>query len=233
MRFLLFTVLCAFVGTLAKAEPIKLVIDVSDSNGGSFRAHIVFVGDLAFEYGPVLTASPDATFELVSDSWIEGDSGTRITLAQAQEWAEASRIKARASLDRVTDPGQRAFAEELLSPSFVISKAPGRLHLKSRFLGYSASEPLEIPTTIRRQIFAFDVLNAFRKAMVLRQTPPFVQLEVTRVLREEAFLPGLLVTDITTPNGSVRVTIRYSISSLTPEEKEKLPNRTAQPTTGS
>ena len=215
-------ILCATMVTIAKAAPLKLAITISDSNGSSFTANIVFHGDRALEYGPELSASPDASFDLASDSWTEGESGTRITLAQAREWAEVSRTKARGSMERMSNSDQRAFIEDLLSPSFIVTKSAGRVHLKSRFLNYTASEALEVDSMTMKQIFAFDVLNAYRKAMVLRQTPPFTQLEVTRVLSEEAIIPGLLVTDITTPKGSVRVTIRYSVSALTPEEEAKM-----------
>lgn len=210
------------MATMAKAAPLKLAMTVSDSNGSFFMANLVFDGDTVLEYGPDLSGNPVAEFDLASNSWSESESGARITLAQAREWAEESRTRARSSMERMAHAGQRTFMEELISPSFVTSRSAGGIHLKSRFLRYTASEPLEVDAIIRERFFAFDVLNAYRKAMVLRQTPPFTQLAVARILREEAIMPGLLVTDITTPNGSVRVTTRYRVSALTPEEKAKI-----------
>lgn len=213
---------CALIGVTSNAAPLKLSLVMTDSNDNSFGAQIVFDEQYAFEYGVELSDRPGATFDLAANTWTDGGSGTRITLAQAEAWAEASRTKSRRTIEQMTDPGEKAFTEELLWPKFVVSNSEGTIHLKSHSLSYSASEPLQIESVMRNQIFAYDVLNAYRKAMVLGRTPPFPQLELTRILREKGFFPGLLTMDLTTPNGTVRVTIRYSVSALTPDEEAKI-----------
>lgn len=205
---------------MAESAPWRLAITVSDSNGGTFGASLVFDGNIVSEFGPDPSTAPLATFNLASREWVEGGSGQRVTLAQAREWAEKSKARALVSMERMTDALERAFLQALLAPSFEVSESAGEIQLKSRFLRYTASEPLAISKDVKKQIYAFDELNAFRKAMVLRQTP-FMQLEVTRLLREKGVLPGLLVAEITTPNGNVRVMTRYTVIELSQEEQEK------------
>lgn len=220
MRYIVCLFFVAF-GVIAEAAPWKLVITVSDSNGGSFGANLVFDGNIVSEFGPDASTAPLATYNLLSHEWVEGGSGQRVTLAQAREWAEETKARSLVSMERLTDVLQRAFLQELLAPSFAVSESADGIQLKSRFLNYAASEFLAISNEVKKQIYAFDELNAFRKAMVLRQMPPFTQLEVTRVLREKGVIPSLLVTEITTPNGSVRVTTRYTIIDLSLEAQEK------------
>lgn len=218
----LIALFCALIGISSNAAPLKLSLVMSDSNGNSFGAQIVFDEGYAYEYGVELSDQPYTIFDLAANSWTDGESANRITLSQAQAWAEASRTKSRKTIEQITDPSERAFTEELLWPTFAVSSSLETIHLKSHSISYSASEPLQIDSATRNQIFAYDVLNAYRKAMVLRKAPPFPQLEVTRILREKGVFPGLLTMDLSTPNGSVRVTIRYSLSALTPDEEAKI-----------
>ena len=208
---------------IAHAAPVKLAITVTDPSGDTLGANIVFTDAVAYEYGPEITPVPLATFNLTAPGWSESRSGKHVTLAQARDWAATSKTQALASMDRLTNADQRAFLQGLLSPQFEVGETTAGIELKSRFVQYTASEPLELGADLKRQIAQFDELNAYRKAMQPRQPPPFTQLEVARVLREKDLYPGLLVMTLTTPNGTVRVSIRYEVLPLTSEEHALLP----------
>lgn len=213
--------LCLVASLLSAAvsgEPWRLVMTVEDNAGNVLGANIIFDADKAYEYGPEITETPDAVFDLGRQEWIDIGSSRRITLASAQAWAEVSKSRTLASLGQAPDPDTRAFAQSLIQPEFVITESPSALVLKSRFLSYTASAPLPLNPGQLRALWAYDELNAYRKAMGQRQMPPFTQLKVTQILKEKGMYPGSLVMTITTPNGSVEAVITYSLTVLAPAE---------------
>ncbi len=214
--------LIALLGWVARAETTKLMISVSDPSGRQLVANAVFDGDRVLEFGPEISAAPLAVFDLSSPAWTETETGKRITLDQARAWASNSKAGAESSLARVTDPDQRAFVQSLLTPEFVVSKSGDGVTLKSRFLNYTASAPLTLNGDLKKRLLVYDTLHAYRKAMAPRQLPPFTQLEVCRLLADNEIYPGQLVMELTTPNGTVRVSTSYEVSSLTEEELTRL-----------
>lgn len=222
--------LLAALGIAAPAETAKLTVSVSDPSGRLLVAHIVFEGDRALEFGPEISAAPLAIFDLSTPAWTDTETGKRITLAQAREWASNSKAGAESSLARVPDANQRAFVQSLLTPDFMVHQSGDGVTLKSRFLNYTAYAPLTLSGDLKKRILVYDTLNAYRKAMAPRQLPPFTQLEVCRLLAENEIYPGLLVMELTTPNGTVQVSTRYEVSSLTEEERTRLtPMKVPQP----
>ncbi len=204
--------------TTCGAAPTKLTLSVTDSNGQSLGAVIVFDGQQAFEYGPNIEGAPLATYNLATPGWTEAN-GQKVSLEQAKAWAAASKQRALGSIGRVTDPGQRAFTEMLLNPTFSVAADAKQVRLFSPpYLSYSASEALSLEPAAAQAFYAYDELNAYRKAMVLRQAPPFAQLTVTGILQDKGFFPGKLVMQLTTPNGAVEVVTSMNWAPLTPEE---------------
>lgn len=212
-----FLILTAALLTTCSAAPTKLTLAVSDSNGQSFGAVIVFAGQFAFEYGDSIKGAPLATYDLVAPGWTD-QGGQKISLEQARAWAADSKQRALASLGKVTDPGQKAFTEMLLDPIFKVTADESQIQLDSQYLGYTVSEPLPVETEMMQAYFAYDELNAYRKAMVLRRAPPFTQLSVSRILKERTMLPGRIVMELRTPRGEVQVVTDLHWSSLTTEE---------------
>lgn len=215
--FIRFLILAAVFLTTSSAAPSKLILAVTDSNGQSFGGVIVFDGQFAFEYGDGINGVPLATYDLVAPAWTD-QGGQKISLEQAKAWAADSKQRALASLGKVTDPGQKAFTEMLLDPIFKITADENQIQLDSQYLEYTASEPLPVETKMMQAYFAYDELNAYRKAMVLRRAPPFPQLSVSGLLKDKAMFPGRLVMELHTPRGEVQVVTTLRWAPLTPEE---------------
>jgi len=207
--------------TTSYAAEVKLVFSISDSNGQKFGANVVFEGEKALEYGEAIQGPPDATFDLIQNAWSEAN-GVRITRDQVIEWAESTKQRSLASLTKVEDPDYRAFVEWLINPAFALSEEGGVLQWDSRFLTYTASGPLVMDASMKRALFAYDELNAYRKAMVLRKAPPFPHLFVSRALKDRNMFPGTLVMNLRTPNGEVKVVTTISLVALTSLERAEI-----------
>ena len=133
-------------------------------------------------------------------------------------YSQSQKLRALASLGKVTDLGQKAFTEMLLNPTFTITAGDKQIQLDSEYLTYTASDALPVESGLMEAFFAYDELNAYRKAMVIRRTPPFPQLVVSGILKDKAMIPGRLVMEFRTPHGEVQVVTTLSWMPLTPEE---------------
>jgi hypothetical protein len=203
--------------TAAQAAPTKLTLSVAAGNGPVTTTILVFDGSKAWEFGPAVEGSPAATYDLHAPSWTEANDG-QITLEKARAWAGDSKQRALASLGRVSDPDQKAFTALLLEPRFEVSQEGGTLRLDSHFITYVANEPLAISEELRADYFKYDELNAYRKAMIIRRTPPFVQLSVASILQQHALVPGHLVMTLRTPGGTIEVVTRAQLGELSSAE---------------
>lgn len=218
-RFLLLA--GALLATCA-AMPSKLTLTVSDSNGQTFGAVVVFDGQSAFEYDDSgIQGPPLVTYDLSESSWTERD-GRKITLDQARQWAANSRQRALASLQQISDPGRKAFTGMLLNPSFHILADANSIRLESQFLVYVAAGSLSLPDAELKAFFAYDELNAYRKAMVMRQAPPFPQLFVSGTLKKHGFLPQRLTMLLRPAGVEVRVETTLHWSGLSEDELAEL-----------
>jgi hypothetical protein len=208
------------LAAVATAAPMRLAVTVSDSQGAEISANVIFDGQVVYEYGPNAAAGPIARFDLASPGWTDLTTGQAITLDQAKQWAQQSRQQTQTTLQRIPDANQRAFVGEMLEPNLAISRGGGTIRLRGQFISYAVSSPIVTSAEMLRLLFAYEELNAYRKAIVTRQAPPFLQLEVGRVAREEGMFPGRIVTDITTPAGTVTVTSVSVLTELTQSEEE-------------
>lgn len=217
MGFLLLTGQLQAQQTDETSEPFKLASSVSTA-GQQITSTVYFIQNHAVVFEEDDLTRPDVVFDLANDSWQELSSGEVVTLAAAEEWAEDSHTRTRSTLETMADEDLRRFVTFLLDPKFEIVAEGDELSLRSEFLTYEIQSAPTVPKPQRMQLYRYDRLNAYRKAMVDRQLPPFPQLEVTNQLAARDIFPSRMKLEIKSRQGAVVLTTSTESQSLSAEE---------------
>jgi len=205
---------------LAKFEPFKLSVSAK-AGRDEFVADLHFVDRRAVEYAGGKSIEPVAVYDLSAMSWKDMKTGKTITLADCEAWAAASRKRSEDSLTKSGDAKFRSFFQAMLAPNFQVKQDARKLVLSNEHFRYEVRETQEVAAPRRAAIYAYDRLNAYRKAMIERKVPPFAQLSVTNEIAARQLMPSEMKVRITSATGSVNFQVQMKVSPLSVKEREQ------------
>jgi hypothetical protein len=201
-------------------DPFKceITLHVGDD---SYRFDTYFQDEYAVELDANNESRVAAIYNLTDGSWRDANTGQEITLQTCEQWARASSEMSRKSLAQATDTNLKRFVELSLEPKFEVIEGNGEITLQNDVLMYRVSNPVPLSELQRQRFFAYDRLNAYRKAMTERKLPPFPQLAVDDEIERLEFVPGQIDVEIVTPSGDIEMTIELRIADLSDAEASR------------
>ena len=139
-------------------------------------------GDLA----TVTSAGKIERFNLKQMSWLDERTNRWISLAQCKEWAEQSKASTLKNTNSI--PAEvRSFLLWSLDPTFKVQKSKETLRLISGRVDYVISGAAS--TMNVDQYYRYAVLNAYKKAMIEKQLPPFAELKAIDQMKTLGCIP--------------------------------------------
>lgn len=189
----------------------------TDGLGGA--GEIFFVGARAIELDG---DKPLRVYDLKGMSWKDMATGVVVTLASAEQWAQASVEKSRKTLQAEPDEAKRAFLESFMSPKFEVVEKDGKLILSNDVYRYEFLSTEKVPESLRSRFFAYEKLNIYCKAMTTRQMPPFAGLEVSRHLEQRSLLPTKTQLTLTAAGRQSTMSMTTKLEEVTPAENERV-----------
>lgn len=180
-----------------------------------FETH--FGGDTALEF-TTSRERPDAIYDLANDSWICETFKKVIALPDCEMWAKKSSELTMESIRKSTDKEAIEFTNSLIKPNFVVELKNEVLTISNSHLTYILSAPINVDPKRKDRFFKYDKLNAYRKAMIQKQVPPFAQIRVDEeVLKTGKFFSELSV-QIKPPKQDIKFILKFEIKDLSADE---------------
>jgi hypothetical protein len=205
-----------------KGDSFKLNTAVTAGGQELFAATIFFVGHYAVEFTGESESEPLVIYNLHDMSWRDIPQRRTVRISDCKAWAKASAERSRATLAKAPDPGFRRFVEAMLNPQFTAAMKNDKLTLTNDVVKYEIESTQNVSKARLAKFFAYDILNAYRKAMVDRKLPPFPQLAVDEELKARGMAPNEMNITITTPQAAVRLRATVHVNPLAAEEKERV-----------
>ena len=199
------------------AKPFKIAMEVSAGDEGA-EVDVFFVGDAAIQLNNDDPPSVLVHYDLKDMSWRDPPKKQKVRLADGVAWAEASAKKSRQSLQKVADPKTKKFAALTLDPSFETKLDGETLVMTNEAFEYRISSDQKFAEGQKTRFFAYDHLNAYRKAMTDRKLPPFAQLVVTKELEKRAMIPSRLELTIRARERDFKLVSKLRIEEMSAEE---------------
>jgi hypothetical protein len=201
--------------------PFKALIEV---RAGEERIPVAvyFAEHFAVEFDPEDNAQVVAVYDLDRMTWTEFSPPRTVTLNDCEAWARASVQRTEQSLARSTDERLNKFIRLTLDPQFEVAEQDNALLIKNEIFAFSISDPQPVSDQQRAQFFAYDRLNAYRKAIVERKFGPQAQLAVLDELEKRGFVPGSIELQVSTPAGPVKLATTMRVTEMTPDEKKRV-----------
>lgn len=188
---------------------------------GLLTGQTYFLGDYVVEMVPG-SDEPDAIFDLSRMSWREMDDGRTIAYSDCEAWLDSSAAKTRESLASMPEGAEKRFVQSLLDPALEVELVEGALTLRNEFLVYEVlTSPFLLPYDLHR-FYLYDRISACRKAMVLREVPPYAQHQVSAELESRGLFPDEIRLTIETSTGKTRFRTSYAVESMTDAEVERV-----------
>jgi hypothetical protein len=206
------------LGELTKPFKISMELKTAEK---SAEVEVFFVGDSAVEMDPEAMDSAAAIYDLKNLSWYDVEKKKTTTIADCEKWAESSLKRSQLSLRKLEDAQERAFLSALYVPRFTPEMEKDELVLKNDAVEYRIVSTDKHPANQRNRYFAYDRLNAYRKALV-NKAPPFAQLEVDKVLQAREVFPTVMSATIKAPYSEIRLDCKMKVVDLTAEEERKI-----------
>lgn len=181
-----------------------------------------FVGDQAIELTWSGSGKLLASYNLADMSWWEAATGDQFNLATCQDWAQSSVEVTRDSLEQSPDSLNKRYVQSMMEPHFEITDGDRTLTLSNEFYTYEFSGDGSVDPERLKRFLAYDRLKAYRKAMLFREHPPFMQLKIDDLLEERSMFPHLTELSVKTPGVESKSTITMTVQPVTEDEMELL-----------
>jgi len=194
----------------------------ADGDGGEIDVTIFFSSHYAVEFDPDDPEEPVVVYDLESLSWRDFSPARTITMKHCEAWQKASADISRKSIAKVMDPTLKKFIEFMLNPRFKTTRDGDTIEMDNDAFTYRMTDPLALSARQRSRFFAYDRLNAYRKAMIERKLPPTAQLAVDGELERQNFVPGIIDVAVRAPNGQINMTMRVRLAQLGPDDAERV-----------
>ena len=194
------------------------IVTVFSVPGGEVEGVNYFFGDYVVE---TAEGEADAVFNLANMSWrglADFDEGIIITLDEAEQWAAASLAISDSSALANESEEVAEFVRALVYPEFDIVETGDTLVFENAVFRYEISEALPLTPDQAQRFYAHDRLNAYRKAMMMRQFPPFAQLLITEALEARQILPTSMSLTVRMPQGTTRMDLSVRLEEVEPGE---------------
>ncbi|MBM4034650.1 MAG: hypothetical protein FJ291_23140 [Planctomycetes bacterium] len=200
---------------------LRMAVEV-EKGADPVVAHVYFLGRHVFEFEGDADGELVAVYDLDKEMWHEVRKGEAVDMAEVREWLKQSeeRTAKSAANPRVSADVKR-LTKAMVQPDFEVSASGNSLTLKNEFVTYQVTG-VPIATEGKIALFAWDRLNAYRKAMVERKLPPHSQLAVTGELEKRRLFPAQMVLALSLPSGSASFTMRLEVLPLSAEERAKI-----------
>ncbi len=200
---------------------IRMAVEI-EKGAEPVVCNIYFVGRHVFEFEGDADAELVAVYDLDKEMWHEVRKSEAVDMAKVRAWLKRSEERTAKSLE---NPGLSAevkrLAKAMLQPDFQVSASGNVLTLKNEFMAYQVTG-VPIAGQGKIGLFAWDRLNAYRKAMLERKLPPHPQLAVTAELEKRRLFPAQMVLTLSVPSGAGVVTVRSEVLPLSARERAKL-----------
>jgi len=182
--FLLLLMLGSLTGCGLGAGPAHHISVNMKSNG-----EVLAISELVFDNHTATVTTDDEVekYDLRHESWFDENRDRWVTLSQSQSWTENSVAQSRMSLETRAPEAAKPLLQWMITPRFDVTQEGDVLLLTSGFLDYKitvAPGGPELPA-----YYKFARLNAYRKAMTLRQQLPLAELLVLKELETRNLLP--------------------------------------------
>lgn len=198
------------------------IVTSAEVNGETLQGVTYFLDDYAVELDSE-TGKASVVFDLENMFWRELSSDQVITLQDSEQWANASAEQTIESLKASQNDDERRFVKSLLEPDFEVTRlSDSQITMESEFMVYEITSSQDLPLEVLAQLFLYDRLNAYRKSMVERKFPPFVQLEVTEELYKLSAYPNEIIFTFKTQNGDMIIRTISSVEKMSNEEQDQI-----------
>ncbi len=210
----------------AADDSFQLIADVTATapagEGAEISIPIFFSSHYAVEFELIDPEMPAAVYDLDAMSWRQFSPPRTITLKNCEVWQKANSESLQETLAKFSDPKLKRFIELTLEPRFETTRDEDTIELKNEAMRYRMSDPIPLDADQRKHFFAYDRLNAYRKAMVDRKLPPAAQLAVDSELERQDFVPGITELTVQTARGEVQMNMKVRVERLNAEETERV-----------
>jgi hypothetical protein len=203
------------------SESFKLVTTLHTEQG-DVRAEIYFHGTSAVEFEDTVDGKPAVIYDLTDGSWRDFSPPRVVTQADYEAWGKASFERTKASAAKAVSVDLRQFIEETLEPKFTVTAEENRLLLAGKILHYDIRTTAAFDKAKRERFYAYDKINAYRKAMIDRKLPPFAQLAVSRELATRDVTPTEMKVEIRTPQQTIRLETKIEVIELSAAEQTRV-----------
>ena len=157
-------------------------------------------------------------FDVREPSWQDENSKRWVKLSQCENWAK--NLKEKSANSKAEVPKEmREFVAWSLDPKFEINVKDSTLYFKSGQVDYK----IDTVKTDRdlTDFYKYAKLNAYKKAMTQRQTPPFAELKVNEELERRNLIPKMMEIQIPGVPGSPKIKVEFSEIRFRELRKEK------------
>ena len=160
---------------------------------------VVGVTDLVFDNDTATTTTDGKVerFDLRDERWFDESRNKWITLAESRKWTENSIAQSRKTLEATPSTDTKPLMEWMISPRFDVTQEGDVLLLNSEFIHYRIKTAPGGPQL--KNLLKYSRLNAYRKAMTLRQGLPLPELLVLKELENRNLLPLRIEFAYTSP----------------------------------
>ena len=151
------------------------------------------VGEMQLQVGDATaTATADGateSFNLKDMSWFDSESNRWMTIPDCLALLEQSKARTMKSMESA--PAHvRPFVQWLMEPSFTVERSKDSLRLLSGHIDYVIAG--EASRTSVEAYFRYAVLNAYKKAVVLRKLPPYPELRAIQEMKTLGYIPRVM-----------------------------------------
>lgn len=172
----------------------------------------------------------EVIFDLARQSWKDLESNQTTLFTVCEAWVQASIKRTRTSLATTKDAAVKHFVETILEPNLQVSlDTQGVLTLENDVVVYKITSSQELSAEMLERYFAYERMNACRKAMVQKTIPPTTQYEMLDELKQRSMYPNeihltmtlkdVTTTEITSTIADMTNSELATIESLLSEQK--------------
>lgn len=173
----------------SKPDAFKLHVTLTKDGVVQYDEPTYFVGDQAIELGWSGSGKLLASYNLADMSWWEGATGNTFDLPSCQDWAQTSMQVTRESLEQTPDSAAKDYVLSMLDPNFEVEASDDSINLSNAFYDFKIQTDGKVAPDRLRRFLNYDRLKAYRKAMLFRDHPPFMQLAIDDVLEKRGMFP--------------------------------------------
>ena len=215
----------------AKLDDTKLSLTISAQPPGEEPVQVMAKVLFTKQFAVSAVQDPDTAtgirwehallFDLDRMAWYDAAQQRWVDLKSGQAWEKATLERTKRNLALSSDEQTRAFIQAITDPQFDVQKEDdGTIVISNSHLTYSIIPAQKISPELLERFLAYDVLNAYNKAIEEKKLPPTPQVAVDDILAQHKILPWKMTAKIKTLNGSVVFTTETKVEPFDESDKK-------------